>query len=199
MKEELSKEMVKELLDKEGNVKGDLLLAYLHYVKKTEGDRGLSAVENRLSSVGIDIKESEIKAFDWYPVGYEPLVVLAAKEVFGWDDDKIFEMGKNVTKLSLIIKMMLRFFVSIDKVFEESPKYWRNSYDFGDVEPVGRENGTYIMRIKGYDIHPISCIYNAGYIIGIAEMAGGKGMTIEEKTCVHKGGEYHEYHIKTKS
>jgi len=56
----------------------------------------------------------------------------------------------------------------------------------------------YIMRIKGYDIHPVSCIYNAGFIIGIAELAGGEGATTKEKTCTHKGGEYHEYHIMLK-
>ena len=196
MEKELSKEIVKELLEKEGKVKGDLLLAYLHYIQKTEGDKGISAVENRLKAIGVELKKSEIDASSWYPVGYEPLIVLAAKENFGWKDDEIFEMGKNIPKLSLAIKIMLCFLISIDKLFQESSKCWRNSYDFGELEPVGREDDRYILRIKGYDIHPISCIYNAGYIIGITEMVGKKGMKIEEKVCTHKGGEYHEYHIK---
>lgn len=199
MEKELTNETVKNLLEKEGKVKGDLLLAYFHYIQKTEGDKGLSMVENRLKSVGVEIKESEIKPFSWYPVGYEPLIVLAGKETFDWNDEDIFSIGKDVTKLSLIVRMMLHFFVSVDKVFEESPKYWRNSYDFGMVEPVGREGDVYVLRIKGYDIHPISCIYNAGYIIGIAEMAGGKGMKIDESVCTHKGGDMHEYRIKTNS
>ncbi len=199
MEKELTNETVKNLLEKEGNVKGDLLLAYFHYIQKTEGDKGLSMVENRLKSVGAEIKESDIEAFSWYPVGYESLIVLAGKETFNWNDDDIFLMGKSITKLSLIVRMMLQFFVSVDKVFEKSPKYWRNSYDFGELEPVGRDGETYILRVKGYDIHPVSCIYNAGYIIGVAEMAGSKDIKIDESVCTHKGGDFHEYRIKTNS
>ena len=196
MEKELSKETVKELLEKKGKVKGDLLISYLHYIQKVEGDKGVLAVENRLKAIGVELKKSEIDASSWYPVGYEPLIVLVAKENFGWEYDEIFEMGKNIPKLSLIVKIMLCFLISIDKVFQESSKYWRNGYDFGELEPIGREGDRYILRIKDYDIHPISCIYNAGYIIGVVEMTGRKGMKIEEKVCVHKGGEYHEYHIK---
>ena len=43
------------------------------------------------------------------------------------------------------------------------------------------------------------CIYNTGFIIGIAELTGGKGATIKEKTCTYKRGEYHEYHIMLKN
>ena len=195
MEKELSKERAKELLEKKGKVKGDLLLAYLHYIQKTEGDKGILAVENRLKAIGVELKKSEIDASSWYPVGLEPLIILAAKESFGWKDEEIFEMGRNIPKLSLIIKIMLCFLISVDKVFQESSRYWRNSYDFGEIELVGKEGDRYILRIKGYDIHPISCICNAGYMIGIVEMVGRKGMKIEEKVCTHKGGEYHEYHV----
>lgn len=196
MEKELSEKIVKELLEKKGKARGDLLLAHLRYIQRIYGDKGKSAVENKLNEIGVDLKKLEINTFTWYPVGYEPLIILAAKETFKWDDEEVFKMGKNIIKLSLIIKLMLPLFVSIDKVFEKSPKFWKNNYDFGEVEPVGREGGTYILRIKDYDIHPISCIYNAGHIIGLAEMAGRKGMTIEEKVCTHRGGGYHEYHIK---
>ena len=73
--------------------------------------------------IGVELKKSEIDALNWYPVGYEPLIALVAKENFGWDDNDIFKRGRDSVKISLIIKMMLHFFISIEKVFEESSKF----------------------------------------------------------------------------
>ncbi len=197
MSETLKKE-VENLLKKEGQVKGDLLRSYFNYIRIKNGPEGVIAIEKKIEATGItDLKAAQVEPFSWYPAGYEPIIVLAGMEEFGWTEEDVFNIGKDITKLSLIVRTMIRFFVSIDKVFEEAPKYWRNNYDFGSIEPSGRdEDGSYILRIKDYDIHPISCIYNAGYIIGITEMAAGKGYKIEETLCPYKGGKYHEYRIK---
>ncbi len=195
MEKESLRDAAEYLLKKEGQARGDLLLSYFNYIKGEKGTEKVLAIEKRLESAGVKIKASEIESLAWYPVGYEPLIVLAAMEEFGWTKDDVFNVSKEIVKLSLVMRTMVRFFVSADKIFEKVSKYWSHNYNFGEIKPVRKENKTYIIRINGYDVHPISCVYNAGYMVGVAEMAAGKGFKIEEVKCIHKGDDYHEYRI----
>ena len=73
-------------------------------MQRVEGDKGLLSVEKKLKMIGVELKKSEIDALNWYPVGYEPLIALVAKENFGWDDNDIFKRGRDSVKISLIVK-----------------------------------------------------------------------------------------------
>ena len=54
-----------------------------------------------------------------------------------------------------------------------------------------------ILRLKGFSLHPIYCIYLGGYFRGVTQMlVKTPRLTFEETKCTFRGDEYHEYLIK---
>lgn len=197
-KEEL-KDIASNLMSIHGRVRGGLVHSYFDYVLKKKGSEGVALVESKTKEVGYPMKMTEINRSEWYPVGTEVLLVLCIKEVFDWSERDVFDMGANIPKLSVIMKLFIRFLIGTKKVFQESPRHWVQNYDFGRINPVEIKDKDYlVIRVEDYDVHPISCIYNAGYIIGVARMAEGDNFEIKETKCVHKGDDFHEYLLRWK-
>lgn len=197
----IDKEEIEKLMGVPGNVKGVVFQTHEIYIRYREGKEGVKKLEERLRESGHPLKFKEIRPLEWYPEALSVLVILVAKEVFKWKDSDIFDMGSSAPKYSLIIRMLMRTLLSIKKVFEESPKYWKKHYDFGVFESFEiNEKGKYvILRLKEYKLHPIVCIYFCGYFHRIAQyVIKSKKITNEETKCAHRGGPYHEFLIKWK-
>ncbi len=192
----LEKEL-KVLNQKKGRVRGDVLSASLKYILEKEGEEELEKIEKALYQHGYPFKIKNSKQFLFYPVQTEVLIALLAKEIFNWTDEDIYEMGIGATKVSFIVKMSFPFFVSTSRLFKGTAHFWKKNYDFGELEPVmiDDEKGIGIIRIKDYDIHPVSCLYNAGYMVGATRLVFKGDVKIKETKCVHKGDPYHEYVI----
>ncbi len=185
------------LISSEGQVRGEKFKTHAAYIQQKEGEEGLRAIEKRLEDLGYPFKFDEVRSLDWYPVGYSPLIMIVAKEIFGWTDKDIFDMGYSAPKYSFLFKMALRWAVSIEKMTEESPSYWRKHYDFGEIEAVevDREKKQIISRISGFKLDPIMCPYLQGYILRMLQYVIKEEAKIEESKCIHQGGEYEEYII----
>lgn len=193
------KDEIQAISETKGNVKGELLRSYFKYIKIKEGDEGVAKVEKMTEEIGFSFKGSDIMPFHWYPAFYEPMIVLAAKEAFNWTDEDVFELGFNIVKFSLLVRTMLQLFVSPEKLFNQARKYWNQNYDFGDLESAEMERGkSYTLRIKGYKIHPIACIYNAGYMLGMTQLTTKDKLEIREVKCTAKGDDYDEFIITYK-
>jgi hypothetical protein len=93
---------------------------------------------------------------------------------------------------------MLRYFISINNVLKEVPRYWEKHYTVGNMESEYQENNTYfILRLKDFEVDPIICSYLSGYYLGVTELVKNfKNLKVEELKCIHKGGDYHEFIIK---
>ncbi len=193
------KDEIQAISETKGNVKGDLLRSYFKYIRIEEGDEGVAKVEKMMEEAGFPFRGSDIMPFHWYPAFYEPMIVLAAKEVFNWSDEDVFKAGLNAVKFSLLVRTMLQLFVSPERLFKEARKYWNQNYDFGDLESAEMEKGkSYTLRIKDYNIHPIACIYSAGYMLGMAQLATKDKLEIREVKCTSRGDEYDEFIITHK-
>ncbi len=126
-------------------------------------------------------------------------MVIVCKEIFNWTEEDIFEMGRYSPRASFFIKMMMRYIVSMESLFENANIYWKKHHDFGEIEPVeiNKDKNYIIMRVKGFHTHPLLCIYHAGYFKGIIDfVVPNKNITVEETECSHKGASYDEYLIK---
>jgi predicted hydrocarbon binding protein len=197
----VTKEEADKLMKIPGNVKGAVILADLEYIKRKGGEEAIEKIEKRLKELGYPFSLERIKPMNFYPEALSVLVILLAKEVLNLDKEGIFEMGKAAPKLSLFIKLLTRFFISIKRCLEEAPRYWQRHFDFGSLEAKEfNEKEQYaIIRIKGYKFHPLMCYYHKGYFLEIAQLALGKRLVkIEETKCVFKGDPYHEYRITWK-
>lgn len=200
MNEELTREIAQKLMAIEGEVRGVALKTDAEYVLREKGETGLKAAEAELAAVGYPIKYKEIQTMDFYPVGWRALSLLAIKKALGFDNEKIKEMGLFATKVSLIIKLFVKYFFSTQRVFfKEAPGIWHKHWTVGELEPVelDEQKKYAILRVKGFNLHPIYCYYLRGYFSGIFQMIiKTSQITAEEKKCTLAGDEYHEYLFK---
>jgi len=193
------KEEAARLMQIQGNVRGEVFRANAAYIRYREGEEAIILLEEKLTELGFPLKFKGFKSLKWYPEALSVLVILVAKDIFVWKEDDIFEMGNSAPKYSFIVQLLMRHFLSARKCFEECPQYWKAHFDFGELETFEfNEKEKYlIIRVKGYDFHPIMCIYHSGYFLRIAQFViKSKKINIKETKCIYKGDSYHEYLIK---
>ncbi len=189
------------LMKIKGNVKGVVFQTHAAYIRQREGEKGLRMVEEKMKELGYPVKFDEIKTLKWYPETHTVLVILVARELFGWKDSDIFDMGNNAPKYSFIVRLLMKYFLSPKTTLEQSPKYWKKHYDFGELEVAQyNEKEKYMsVRVKGYKTHPIVCIFHKGYFLRLCQyVIKSKNITIEETKCVFRGDPYHEHVVRWK-
>lgn len=135
MNEKKLKSEAERLMKIPGNVKGAVFQTHAIYVRHRQGEKGVKMVEEQMGKLGYPLKFSKIKTFNWYPEALNVLTILTIKELFNWTEKDVIEMGNFAPKYSLVMKILLKYFVSVRKVFESAPIYWKKHFDFSDVEP----------------------------------------------------------------
>ena len=202
MDEKLTNELVKKLLEIKGEVRGVVFKTDFEYVLKNQGERGIEIVEKEFEKLNYPLKYKEIQTMNFYPIGLRAISLLVIKKVLNLDDEKIKEMGFFATKRSLMVKIFVKYFLSLERVFlKEAPALWKKHYTVGNLIPVElSEKEKYaIFRLKNFNIHPIVCKYLGGYFCGITQMiVNAKEISFEETKCSFLGNDYHEFLIKWK-
>ena len=197
IKTKISKEEVERLISLPGRIIGTGFIDDLDFILKEKGEEGVEKVEEAMTELGYPLKYRELKDFKWYPFGYYLLPILVAKELFEWDDDTIRRMGVNAQKISLITRVMMKFFVSIGRVFKETSKYWNMYFSAGDMEGIElNEKERYLLLIlKNFPGHQVYCRYIEGAIEQIASYVV-KNPKCREVKCYLKGeGEGHLFKV----
>ncbi|MDD5144586.1 MAG: hypothetical protein PHW72_00400 [Candidatus Pacebacteria bacterium] len=199
------KNEIERLLKLPGEVRGQVFLTDFEYVRDKGGEEFKSLLKNKIKEWGVSLDYEEIKATEWYPLGLRVVSLLAIKDALSWGDKEIFELGNSAPKYSFIVKLLMKYFLSSQRTFKESPKYWEKHYTRGEIEPYeySKEKKHFIIRLKNFKIHPILCVYFAGYFLRIGqyvqrnkEGSGRETRTIKETKCVFKGDHYDEFVIK---
>lgn len=194
---QITKEEIKKLMEIPGKVRGQVFLTDLGYVKEKKGEKGVELLKKKMKEWSIPIDYDKAKPMEWYPVGFRAISLLAIKEVFGWGDKEIFDLGNNAPKYSFIVKLLMKYFLSFKKSLKESPKYWEKHYTVGKLEAYGPYEKYAIVRLKDFKIHPILCTLYEGYFLRIAQyVLKSKKITCEETKCMFKGDPYHEFVIR---
>jgi len=195
-KETISKELIGQLLKVKGEVRGVVFKTDEEYILKEKGKKGLVKLEERLQKLGVPIRYEQIKTMDFYPVGLRALSLLAIREVFDFDDNEIRKMGLFATKMSLVIKLFVKYFLSLEKVFfEQGPKIWAKHWTTGKLIPseLNKEKKYGILSVERFTLHPIFCLYLEGYFSGILQMViKSSKITVTETKCIPG---YHEYRL----
>jgi hypothetical protein len=195
------KQEVGGLMAIKGKSRGDILRNHFSYIKLKEGEEGIKVLEAKMNELGYPIIFDSIKPFDWYPEAMGVAILLVAKDIFGWNDEDIFNMGKSEPKQSTILKFLIKYLISIEKAFGDSSPYWKKHYDFGDFtsNEINLDKKYCSFRISGYKFHPIVCTFWKGYFLEVGSFViNGKDLTIEETACVFKGDAFHEFMIRWK-
>ncbi len=199
MEESLSKEKVEEYLRFKGEIRGVGLKNYAEFILKEDGEEGLKELEETVAKYGCPIKYKELNTMDFYPIGYQAVTIAAMKDVLHYDDDKFYRLGGFQPKISLIIKLFMRYFISLDRLAKEVPKMWRKYYTVGKLEvlELNKEKKYMKLALRDFPCHPTQCHQTLrGYFPSVLRMVVKGEVSCEETKCVHRGDEYHEYILR---
>ena len=198
MKPIISKQEFKELMDLKGEVKGTGIKTHGKFILKEEGEKGLKKLEDIMAELGYPIKYREVKATNLYPFGVEAVMLLAIKRLFNYNNEKFNEMGKFHAKSSLIIRLFMKYFVSLERAFEGGSKIWKRYFTVGEIQAIetSKEKRYIIFRVTNFQFHPLHCQVLMGSIPTIFQMMVGDKVTCNETKCIYRGDEYHEFLLK---
>ncbi len=152
-------------MQKKGDVRGAVFQTDANYISKYGREGDLKRVEEKLKEWGIDLRYDDVRPMGWYPVSWKVISLLAVKDVLGWNDENIREMGKNAPRVSIIVKLFFKLFPDIEKFAQQIPNYWRKHYTVGElgVVELEKEKRTMLIHLKDFSLHPVMCKYLEGY------------------------------------
>lgn len=194
----ISKEEFKELIQIEGQVRGDGMKNKAKYILEKKGRQGLKDLEKAISDAGYPMNYQSLEKMELYPVGLEAATLIAIKRIFDFQDDDFRELGKIESKFTLIIRLFMKYFISLDRATSEAPRMWRKYYTVGDLEipELNKEEQYLKLRLKDFSPTPLLCRTHEGYFSGIFKLVVRKPVSCREVKCVHRGDDYHEFLIE---
>ena len=191
----LSQEEVEEFMKIKGEIRWSAIKTEADFVLAKQGEDGLQKLEKTIAELGYPLKYRKERIMDFYPLGMEAINLEVIKRLFNYTEKDFQEMGRFEAKSSLIIRLFMRYFVSIDRVIKEVPKMWRKNYTVGDLSIVdfNKEERHISIRLENFLLTPIVCENLKGFFSSVLQMVIGKAVTYEETKCAHKGDKYHEF------
>ncbi len=198
MKEILTKELAKKIMEIEGEGRGFSVKQDGEYIVKKWGKEALARVEQELARVGYPIKYSEIESMAFYPAGLRALSLLAAKKVLNLEDEEIREVCAFQPTTPLVVKLYMKYFFSVPKIMKKAQDMWRVYWTVGKMNFVeyNKKKKYAVIRIEGLSLHPIWCRCMEGYFRSISKLVLGKtNIVCREVKCLSEGDDFHEYLI----
>jgi len=190
---------LERLKNLKGQMRGDLLKTDAAYVSKTVGKEAATKLQQATRELGWEIDYPNLKTMGWYPIGLLAIDLLAVQKAFGWGEKEVFDIGNITPKYSFLASMMMRYFVSLERVIKEIPKYWRMHFSVGKFESGKYKTGQkfLVLKLEKFDVHPLACVVISGYALRVTQfVVRSEKITIKETKCVHKGDPYHEFLIE---
>ncbi len=199
MSEEIiSKEELSKLMKINGEVRMVGIKSYLDFILKEEGEEGLKKIEEAMLSFGFPLKREKIRKMDFYPLNQLAVLLVTIKKLFNYSDEKFQEMGTFQVRGSLLLTMLVKYLVSLNRAAKELPNLWRKHLTVGDLIAVelNEEKKYLIMRLENYRMHPIHCQILKGYFLASLQRIIRETGTCEETKCIFRGDDYHEFLVK---
>lgn len=166
------KTIADSLAQKKGQARGETLLNKIAFIRKEKGEAGVQELEKKLKDLGHPFSIKEVRSLGWYPEYISVLILLVSQEIFGWSEKEIIKMGSHAPKISFIVKMLMKYFVSAKMTFEASPRNWKKHHSAGNLElgSFDEKNKKCTLRLVDYDFHPLMCEYLRGYFQDFAKL-----------------------------
>lgn len=193
----ISKEQIGELVNNDGKVRGAVLHTDAEYIRRHQGEETLQRVEEETKQMGYPVAYGRVKLMDWYPVGLRAISLLAIKKILNWDDEQLKEMGRSAPAYSIITKLMLRYFVSLDILVERLQSYWNKNYSTGSL--TGRlSDKSVLICLKDSQIPRPLFPYLEGYFVRAMGMIIGnqQQIRIEETRWLHRDSKCYEFALR---
>ena len=192
------KEEIEKLRKVKGEIRGVSLKGDGEFVLKEVGEKGLKKLEETMAKLGFPIKYREIKPMSFYPLSLDAINLVTITKLFNFDEKKLQELGRFLAKASLLLRLFMRYFASIETIAKKAPEMWKKSYTIGDLKFVkfDKEKKHMIIRLGNFQVHPLYCPVFRGYLSCVVHMVINSEITCEETKCMFRGDPYHEFSLK---
>lgn len=186
-----------QILNKEGMIAGEVFHTQYEYVKRNKGDQGLDAFAKKAKEYGQELDLRDMNFQKWYPVGLRPFSWFIMLKTFGWGEKEFLDSAYQAPKVSFIMRILARYFVSPKVTIQKSPKYWNKHYTIGSLEvhKIDMKNKRFVLRVKDFKVSPLFCIFYLGYFKKVVEFGGIKNPSVRETKCIYNGDDLHEFEI----
>jgi hypothetical protein len=195
----LTKKEADRIMKIKGNTIGAILKTDYQFILNKKGKEGVKKVEERLKELGCPINFKKISSFKWYPESKGCLAMLVMLEVFGWDESKASDLGYNAPFDSPVTKFMIGSLLDVEKVFQNTQKYWHRFADFGEMKytEYNIENKYGILRIENFKkYHPTVEIYINSFLLRLFEiLTKSKKVKVEQTKSLFNNDPYDEFKI----
>lgn len=194
----ISKEELERLMAIKGEVRGLALKSHGDFIMKEKGEQGLRRLEETLEDLGCAINHKEIEAMRFYPIYLEVIALVVIRRLFNFGDEKFIEIGEFGSKLSLIIRLFMKYFISIKLMAKQTPRIWGKYYTIGSLKMSGLDEvkKQLVLRLEDFNLHPLHCLHLQGYFSNVVKMVTKSPVSSEERKCIHRGDECHEFLLK---
>lgn len=149
-----------------GNVSGSCTNAIFEYLNFVGTKSRIPEILARAEEYGAQQKTMKLDPLKRYPISEEMALIFAAKDVLDWGDEEVKELGRSIPRVSLLVKMFLRYFLNLDSTTRQAKKYWDKHYDFGEINIISTdiESDDYTVEVTDFDIHPVYCVFLCGFL-----------------------------------
>lgn len=198
MEQIILKKELDEFSEIKGEVRGGAIKTYGEFILQKEGKEGLKRLEDVMAGLGFSIKYEKIRTMDFFPVSLLVVTLLSIKRLFGYSNQKFQEIGRFNVKASALLKLLVKYLISLKRATKSLPTMWRKQLTVGNLRAteLNEKERYLILRVEDFRLHPLHCQVLIGYLLGSLQMIIGKGGTCEETKCVFEGSNYHEFLIK---
>lgn len=188
-------EELKQLQKIKGEIRGVIIKGDGDFVLKEKGREGLRLLEEKMAFYGYPIQYDKIKIMAFYPLVIDAVNLVLIKRLFKFDEKKMNELGRFLSRSSLVLRIFMKYFVSLDMVAKKAPLIWRKNYSVGELEVAGlnKEKRELIVRIKNFSPHHYYCLVVPGYLSSVVEMIVRKKVRCKERKCIFRGDPYNEF------
>lgn len=188
---------IKKLLEVKGEVRGVVFKTDFEYILDQKGQEGLERLKEEFKKINYPLNIDEIGTMSFYPIGLRAVSLLVIKELFNLSEEEIKRMGAVAPKLSLIIKLFTKYFLSITATARQAPLMWERHYRAGklSVVEIDEKEKRIALRLTDLNLHPVFCQYLAGYFLTVVKMVVGRPAESRETKCTFRGDNCHEYLI----
>jgi hypothetical protein len=197
----ITKEQADKFAKAEGQVRGAAFKTDAEYVKNHLGEEALQKLKDEMQRLGYPIDYDKVNAMEWYPIGVRALHIEVMKDIFNWDDEQTIKVGNLAPKRSLILKLLMKFLISVEKAVKSAPAIYAKHYTVGKMEinELNNEGQYFIATVKGsqilYDSNAFAR-HIEGYLTrGIAYVVPGKEVSSSQRKYMKDGMTCVEYKI----
>ena len=192
----ISKAEIKKISQIKGKVRGSVFKTDYKYIEKHKGEAGTRKLQKEIKKLEPEFDYEKFSNIKWYPLHWRILSLLVIKDIFAFEEEDLFKMGREAPKNSFIARTLLKYFVSWQQSAQEVGKYWGKHYSVGQVKSKSAKNKQVVVEIRNFNLHPILCHYYRGYFYAIAELTTkGENIQAKETKCGFRGDNYHEFTI----